>query len=62
MQTFDFLAKAQKLCEDDCVGDMFHHHFTRYREKYSIKDSIWFALAHIYSDEDADQFFDKHWG
>ena len=62
MQTFDFLAKAQKFCEDKGDDDWFSHHFTRYREVYSIKDSVWYTLAYLYSDEDADQFFDKYWG
>lgn len=62
METFEFLAKAQKFCEDKGVENWFCHYFTKYREEHSIKDSIWYTLACIYSDEDADQFFDKNWG
>lgn len=61
MQTFDFLAKAQKFCEDNGDGNWFRQLFTDYRNLYSIKDSVWYTLAYLYTDEGADQFFDKHW-
>lgn len=47
----EFLKNAEAYCES--VGDSFwfKEYYTRYREYYSVEDSVYSALMAMYSDE-----------
>ena len=51
----DYLKRAAKYAEDRGDEHLFSDVYTRLREHNGIKDSVWKALAFLYSDKVADQ-------
>jgi DNA-directed RNA polymerase delta subunit len=51
----DYLKRATKYAEDRGDELWFSDVYTRLREYFNVADSVWKALAFLYSDEVADQ-------
>jgi DNA-directed RNA polymerase delta subunit len=51
----DYLKRAAKYAEDRGDEHWFSDVYTRLREHFNVHDSVWKALAFLYTDEVADQ-------
>jgi len=51
----DYLKRATKYAEDRGDELWFSDVYTRLREHFNVADSVWKALAFLYSDDVADQ-------
>ena len=50
----DYLKRATKYAEDRGDDLWFSEVYTRLREHFNVKDSVWKALAFLYTSEIAD--------
>jgi len=51
----DYLKRAAKYAEDRGDEHWFSDVYTRLREHFNVHDSVWKALAFLYTDKVADQ-------
>lgn len=51
----DFLIRAEKYCEDRGDDLLFKSMYLGYRDRHSVRSSVWYTLSTLYSSKVADE-------
>ena len=58
----DYLIRAEKYAEKRGDEFYFKEYYTRYREDYTVDDSVWHTLTYLYDEDTAKLLKYQYWG